>query len=148
MGKKNVLTKGMVFIGDVLVAFPILATLLTSVVGSIDDRVFRFDYLMPMELFPFFLVGGGLLLLAAFRMRSFFKLIGWGFAAALVLMVGSQAIAVVTGLASGETETGGWQWALVMVGIIGYWLANIEVAMAGVLLGRKLLQKDQNGIKK
>ncbi|MEI9479919.1 MAG: hypothetical protein WCO26_25570 [Deltaproteobacteria bacterium] len=131
---KGILTKVLAVVGTVLVWFPILATVVISVVGSIGDRIFRFDYLMPAELFPVTLVGGGLLMWAALRSRSRRRLIGWGLGVAVGLLVGGQVLAVATGLASGETELVGWLWALVVVSIVVYSLALLEIGTAGVLL--------------
>ena len=89
--------------------FPILAPVLLSMAVAIQGRMFRFDYLMPAELFPVALVGGCLLIWAALRARSRRRLIGWGLGIASSMLVGGQALAVVTGLASGESEpAGGW----------------------------------------
>ncbi len=44
--------------------------------GVTRERIFRFDYLMPAELFPATLVGGGLLIWAALRAHSRRRLIG------------------------------------------------------------------------
>ena len=143
MGRKGVLTKVLAVVGMVLVWFPFLATVVISVVGSIRDRVFRFDYLMPAELFPIAFVGGGLLMWAAMRARSRRRLVGWGLGVAVVLLVGSQALAVATGLASGETEPAGWLWALVVASIAVYSLALVEIGAAGVLLVRDLFQHDE-----
>ena len=138
MEKKDVLTKALAVVGTVLVWFPIFATLTTSVVGTIAARVFRFDYLMPAELFPVAFVGGGLLMWAALRARSRRGLIGWGLGAAVGLLLGGWALAAVTGLASGETEPAGWPWALVVASIVIYSLALVEIGVAGVLLVRDL----------
>ena len=62
MKKKNLFTKILAIAGTVLVWFPILAPFLLSVAVIFTNHVFRFDYLMPAELFPFALVGGGLLI--------------------------------------------------------------------------------------
>jgi hypothetical protein len=62
MEKKDVLTKILAIVGTVLVWIPILAPVVFSVIRFIAQRRFRFDYLMPAELFPAALVGGGLLL--------------------------------------------------------------------------------------
>ena len=140
MGRKDVLTKVLAVAGTVLAWFPILATAVISVVGSIAARVLRFDYLMPAELFPAALVGGGLLIWAALRARSRRKLIGWGFGIAVGLLLGGQVLAVVTGLASGETEPAGWWWALVLASIVVYSLAIAVVGVGGVLLLRDLFK--------
>lgn len=140
MGKKGVLTKILAIVGTVLVWFPILAPVLLSVVVIIKGRMFRFDYLMPAELFPATLVGGGLLTWAALRARSRWRLIGWGLGIAVGLLVGGQVLAVVTGLASGETEPAGWWWALVLASIVVYSLALVVIGVGGVLLLRDLFK--------
>jgi hypothetical protein len=43
-------------------------------------------------------------------------------------------LAEVTGLASGEIEPGGWQWALVIGMILVYALAVVAIGVGGVLL--------------
>ena len=58
---------------------------------------------MPAELFPVVLVGGGLLVWAAIRAGLRRGIIGWGLAAAVGFLIVSMALAMVTGLASGET---------------------------------------------
>jgi len=140
MEKKGVLTKILAIVGTVLVWFPILAPVLLSVAVIIKDRMFRFDYLMPAELFPATLVGGGLLIWAALRARSRRGLIGWGLGIAVGLLVGGQVLAVVTGMASGETEPAGWWWALVLASIVIYSLALVVIGVGGVLLLRDLFK--------
>ena len=138
MGDKGVLTKILAVAGTVLVWLPILFTVLTGIIGTIASRVLRFDYLMPAELFPVALVGGALLLWAAYRARSQTRPIGWGLVAALVFLFGGQAIAVVTGLASGAREAAGWPFILALGSIVLYTLAVIEIGIAGVSLVRNL----------
>ncbi|HEX6384498.1 MAG TPA: hypothetical protein VF177_07500, partial [Anaerolineae bacterium] len=65
MEKKGILTRILAIVGTVLVWLPILAPVMFSMAAIIEERVFRFDYLMPAELFPVALVGGGLLIWAA-----------------------------------------------------------------------------------
>jgi hypothetical protein len=140
MKNKNAFSKTLAIAGTVLAWFPILAPILLSVVVFITHHVFRFDYLMPAELFPFALVGGGLLFWAALRAHSRQKLIGWGLGIAVSLLVGGQVLAVVTGLASGETEPTGWGWMLVLASLVGYSLALIAMGIGGVLLLRDLFK--------
>jgi hypothetical protein len=136
MAKKGVLTKILALAGTLLVAFPILAPILLSVVFTIQSGMFRIDYLMPAELFVSVLVGGGLLLWAAFRARSQRRLIAWALGIAVLLLVGGQGLAVVTGLASGETQPGGWQMAVVLTSLGIYTLAVIATGVGGILLLR------------
>jgi len=142
MLRNETLTKVLAGLGTVLVWIPIVATVLTSVVGSIQAGVFRLDYLMPAELGLFAFAGGGVLLWAAIRAHSRQRAIGWGIGGMAVLLVGSQLLAVITGLASGEHEPSGWRWAMVVAGLAGYVLALLGVAMSGIgllgdLAGRK-----------
>lgn len=141
MERKDVLTKILAIVGTVLVWFPILAPILLSVVGLITSRVFHLDYLMPAELFPAAWVGGGVLLWAAIRARSRRALIGWGLGIAVVSLVGGQALAVVTGLASGRTEPTGWRWALVVASLGVYSVALVTIGVGGVLLIRDLFRR-------
>ncbi len=138
---KDVFTKILAIVGTVLVGLPILAPILLGIVSLFKDGRFRLDYLMPAEFFPLVLVGGGLLLWAALRRRRFRGLIGWGLVGAVVLLVGIQALAVLTGLASGETQPGGWQWVLVLGALIAYILAVILTGVGGVLLTRDVFRK-------
>jgi hypothetical protein len=134
MKKKNVFTKVLAIAGTALVWFPILAPILLSVIFIITNHIFRFDYLMPAELFPFALVGGGLLIWAALRARSRQRLICWGLGIAVGLLIGGQELAVVTGLASGETEPTGLWWMLVIASLVIFLLALVAVGVGGVLL--------------
>jgi hypothetical protein len=56
------------------------------------------------------------------------------------LLVGSQKLAVVMGLASGATAPTGWRVALVLAMIFGYSLALVAVGVGGALLVRDLFK--------
>lgn len=137
---KGVLTKILAMVGTMLVWFPILAPVLLSVAVILYANSFRLDDLMPAELFPVSLVGGGLLVWAARRARSRWRLVGWGLGIAAGLLVGGQVLAVVTGLASGRTEPAGWGWALVLASLVVYSLALVVTGIGGVLLLRDLFK--------
>jgi hypothetical protein len=141
MERKSVLTKTLAIAGTALVWFPILLPILLSAALLIQSRVFRFDYLMPAELCPAALIGGGLLVWAALRARSRRALIGWGLGIAVVLLVAGQALAVVSGLASGRTEPTGWPVALVAASLVAYSLALVVMGVGGVLLIRDLFRR-------
>jgi hypothetical protein len=138
MAKKDRFTKILAIVGTALVWLPILAPVVFAVIRFIQARRFMFDYFIPAEIFPVVLVGSGLLLWAAFRARSRRGLIGWSLGIAVGLLVASMALAEVTGLASGETEMGGWQWALVLVLFAGFWFGLLGIAIGGILLVRDL----------
>jgi len=143
MENKGVLTKILAVAGTVLVWFPILAPILFSVISLTSDGIFRFDYLMPAELFPAVLIGGGLLLWAALRAHSHWKLIGWGFGIAVALLFGGQMLAVVTGLASGVTGPAGLWWVLVLGTLVVYSLALVAIGVGGVMVLRDLFKPHQ-----
>jgi hypothetical protein len=143
MTKKNILPIILAAAGTILVWLPLLAPLLFSLVLLTRAHVFRLDYLMPAELFPLVLAGALALIAAALLARSRLKLIGLAFAFAVALPIGGQLIAEVTGLASGETEPGGWQWALVLASLAGYVLAVAAMGVGGVLLLRDLFRQPQ-----
>lgn len=135
---RDLLTKGLAVVGTLLVWFPILATIAISIAGFFRRGFFNVDYLMPAELFPAVLIGGGLLLWAAIRSRIHQKLIGWSLAAAVVVLFGGQALAVAVGLASGEAEPVGWNLALLIVWLVAYTLLVILTGIAGMLQVRDL----------
>ena len=58
----------------------------------------------------------------------------------MILPVGGQALASVTGLASGRTEPTGWPWALVLASLALYVLALVILGVGGVLLVRDLFK--------
>lgn len=130
------LTRILARVGVVLVWFPLLAPVALGIISLAERGRFLLDYLMPAELFPSVLVGGGLLLWAALRRRAHGGLIGGGLAAAVVFLVGAQGLAVVTGLASGAREAAGWPLFLVNAGIALYAASVVAVGAGGLLLIR------------
>lgn len=141
MEKKDGLTKTLAIFGTVLMWFPVLAPFIASTALFIRSGMFRFDYLMPAELFLSALLGGAMLLWATLRARSQQKLIGWGLALAAGMLFAGQAIAVITGLASGETEPTTWLMILVLGPIVIYALLLVAVGVGGVLLVRDLFRQ-------
>ena len=132
MGKNDLFTKSLAAAGTLLAWAAILFMLATSIPGSISSGSFRMDYMIPAEIFFIPLIGTGLLIWGAFRARSHKKLILWGFAAEILLLFGSQGLAVVTGLASGDAEPLGWRLWLVLGGLIQDSVTNIEDTIPGV----------------
>ncbi len=141
MPKINSLTKILACAGCVFIWFPILTPIIFAFVSYFSDGIFRFDYLMPAELFPFALLGGCMLFWAAIRAQSHRRLLGWGMVGAIALLIGSQSIAVATGLASGDAEASGWRFILTMVIFILFLLFLLATAISGIALLRKLFQK-------
>jgi hypothetical protein len=143
METKGALTKGLAITGTIFVWLPILAPIFFSVIFFFQQRLFRFDYLMPAELGLFAFGGGILLLVAALRAHLHIKIISWGLGIAFVMVIGGQALAVVTGLASGAAEPVGWRWALVLGSLVLYSLAIVGVGIGGILLLRDLFKSQQ-----
>lgn len=141
MEKTDTLTRILAVVGTVLAWFPILTPFVLSGLLLVEWGEFRFDYLMPAELFPFVLAGGLLLLWAAWRARLGWKLFAWVLGLAVLAVAGAQGLAVLTGLASGETEPAGWPLALVLALLAVYLLAVVVLAVAGIGLLRRLLQR-------
>lgn len=138
MENRGGLTKGLAVAGTVIALMPLLAPVGFSLIRLVQTRHFIFDFLMPAELFPAAFIGGGLLIWAAVRARARIKHIIWSMVAAIALLVGSQVMAVVTGLASGETEAAGLPWILVIGLLVGYILALASLCIGGVLMLRDL----------
>ncbi len=142
MTKKDLLTKILAGGGTVLIWLPILAPVLFSLLRLLTGRIFNFDYLMPAELFPLALAGGGLLIWAAVRARSRLPIILWGLVIAVGMLFAGSNLAEITGLATGQIEPTGWQWALVVASLVIYTLAVVVVGIGGVLLLRDLFRKE------
>jgi hypothetical protein len=137
------ITKGLALAGTTLIWLPLLAPLLLALAALLMTGRWLFDYLMPAELFLVALAGGGLLLWAALRAQARRWLIATGLGGAAALLVGSQALAVVTGLATGETAPGGWAWAAVLAALAGYALALGATGVGGALLLRDLFGRQR-----
>ena len=143
MEKKNGFTKLLAVVGTVLAWFPILAPIALAFAALIARGRFLLDYLMPAELFLFALGGAILLLWAGLRAHAHWKLIAWGLGIAIFFLVGGQALAVVTGLASGAIGLTGWPWILVLASLGIFTFGLIEVGVGGILLLRDLFRKPQ-----
>ncbi len=143
MKNNNLLTKILAIAGTALAWIPILLPVVFWLVRLLQGGRSMFDFLMPAELSPLVIIGAGLLLWAALRVHTQVKLIAWSLGIGLVMLVASQLLAVVTGLASGETAIGGWQWALVLAGLVIYTLAVIALGIGGIRLLQYLFKSKQ-----
>lgn len=134
----RVWTRALAIAGAVLVWLDLLAPLVLGVVSLVAWQRFRLDYLMPAELFLLGLAGGLLLLWAACRACLLRREVAWSLGIAVVALVASQAIAVVTGLASGARAAEGWPWMLVLGVYAVFLLALMALAITGIRLCRRL----------
>jgi hypothetical protein len=143
MEQQRIGTKTLAVAGMMLAWFPVVATVVATAAGWLIDGRIRLDYLMPAELAPSAIVGGTLLFWAALRAHSRRAMIGWGVGIMLLLLVGGQLLAEVTGLASGAIQPAGWPWLLVLASLVGYVLALVETGIAGVLLVRDVFRRPE-----
>lgn len=139
MDKRRALTLVLAAIGTLLAWLPLLAPFVLGAFAFVAHGVFRFDYLMPAELFPVAFIGAALLLWGAIRARARIRQVAWGMAIAAASLAGGQGLTVVTGLASGAIEPEGWPLLAVLASLALYALALLSVALGGVLLLRDLL---------
>ena len=143
IGKKDSFTKGLAIAGTILIWLPIVLPIFFSGIFLVERGLFRFDYLMPAEFFFFALGGGGLLIWAAVRAKSKQLMIGWSISFAVLTLVSMQALAVVSGLASGRTEPHGFWLIIVMMLLVLYILSLILCGIAAILLLRDLFKRPE-----
>ncbi len=124
MDRKTVVTRVLVIAGTILALFPLVATMVTSIIGSIMNRKFLMDYLMPAELGLFYLTGGT---------------VSFGLAEALFL--GFTLVADASGLASGsiasESEKTFMTIVFVMLGL--HILCMLITDIGAILLWKDIL---------
>jgi peptidoglycan/LPS O-acetylase OafA/YrhL len=136
--KNNLLTKVLAIVGTILVWSPVVFTVVIAIIGTMSDKIIQFNYLMPAELCPFALAGVMLLLWASRRARLKQKIFGWGLGSAIFLLISTQLIANLSGLATREVEPSGWAWILGLACIALYSLILIQIGIAGILLIKEL----------
>ncbi|MCA9995035.1 MAG: hypothetical protein KDE56_04770 [Anaerolineales bacterium] len=140
MKNKTTLTKTLAVIGTVLIWLPVVAPIILALVMLAVRQQFLLDFLMPAELFFLVAAGSVMLLVTAFWVHRWQKLIGWSLVAAVALLVGSQGLAEVTGLASGAIPAEGWPFVAVLTLFAGYIAAVIALGVGGILLLRDLFK--------
>jgi hypothetical protein len=141
MEKRGFFTEFLAISGTVFSALPLLAPIVLGLIAYFDRHRYLFDWLMPAELFPLVLLGGGLLVWAALRARSRRAWVGWSLGLAVAFLIGGQALAMVTGLASGEIEPEGIWWILVLVSLALYTLGVVSLVVNGILLMRDVFRR-------
>ena len=138
MEKKNVFSKILAITGTVFVWFPVIAPILASAVISSRAGKLHFDYLLPAEFFPVFLVGAGLLIWAAIRAHSRIRYFAWSLGITIGMLFLGQGLAIITGLASGANEAAGWRLYVVIAFLVLFTLGIIATGVGGILLIRDL----------
>ena len=144
LGKNNLFTKILVIVGNVLLWIPLLMPFILSFVALVQRGQFLFDFLIPAELFAAVIAGALILLWTSVRIKKRRVPIGWGVGFAVLMLAGSQFGAVISGLASGETEPGGAAWFIVLGMMILYDLTLIFMGIQGILLVRDLIRDSRD----
>ena len=143
--KKNWFTKQLAVAGTILAGLPIAAPIIFAILSLVMDGKFRFDYLMPAELFFLSLGGGALLIWAAIRAHSRLKMIAWSLVVGIVMFFGCQELAVITGLADGRVGEES-PWYIVVIGLlILFILAMVSLFIGGILLCKDIFRSKSSG---
>ncbi len=142
MKRHDALTKGLALAGTVLLALTLVAPVLFALARLVQSGRIRVDWLMPAELFPLALLGGVLVVAAAIRAADRRALIGWSAGLMLAFFVGINAIAVLSGLASGAREATGLPWLATIASLVGYICATAVACVGGILLSKDLFAAD------
>lgn len=144
MGKHDALTKALAVVGTVLVIVPLLAPFVLGLTMMGPLGGFRFDYLMPFEIYPVTVAGVALLAWASIRAHAHRGAI----AIAVAVMFGGLFLAgvsaEVTGIADSPEQLETWRYVLTSVLAGMSIVAQIALATLGVMLSRDLLGKHQD----
>jgi hypothetical protein len=133
VGKKDTLSKILAVLGTVLVWFPVLAPVLLGLFSLVTDGIYRFDYLMPVELGLVAFAGGALLIWGALRARLRRRIMFW----ACGLAAGSVVVLMVLG----DVMPGSLQWGIAIGLLITYSLAIVVMGIGGILLWKDVFGK-------
>lgn len=141
--KKNILAAKITAIaGSVLLLLPIVFMLGTSVLGSIMRGSFLMDFLLPAELGLVVLFGALLLLAGAILARRQIVVVAVTFGLMIFTLVGSQLLAVVSGLANGDMEPAGPLFLTVIGAMILYDIFTLLLGIIGMRLSISLFRKE------
>ena len=127
--------------GAVLVFLPYAFLIITSAIHLIATRSFAMDYLIPAEMFPVTLAGGALVIWASLRMKARRLSLALLLGVSVLCLVGSQGLAVATGLASGEHAAAGWRLAVVIAALAVSYAAALALGAGGILLAREAFRR-------
>lgn len=136
--KSKKMMKILTIIGTILLFVPFVFMVLTSIVGSIIRQKFLMDYLITMELFPVILIGSLMIVVVSF-MAKINKKRSIALTSLLCLsLIAPQAIAVVTGIASGDTPPQGAMWLLILFLVLMYNVILTAVCVNAVRIYNKI----------
>lgn len=132
MMNKKIVLRILAYLGTGLVWIPIAAPFFFTFLRLMQGGSLLFDFLMLAEFFPLVMIGGFLLLIAAWLSKTRQPHITWGLGIAVFSLAASQLSAEATGMASGRLNPrfgcGHWRLGLlaldcicvVLVGIGGF----------------------------
>jgi len=126
----------LVLAGAALVWLVLLCPLIFGVVSLIAWGRFHLDYLLPAELCFLAFAGGLMLVWGSLRLHRHRALLGGALLAAVVALIGSQGLAVATGMATGARAAEGWPLIMVLVLLGAYVLALVVMGVMGIMLSR------------
>ncbi len=132
--------RALAIVGTLFAWLPIVATVALPLLASNDTGTFRIDWLMPAGMFVFYGVGAAMLVLVAVGTHRHRRLVVGSVAVAVVTLLAAQGLALVGGLASGQSEPTGWSWALALALLAVHTVAVIATGIAGVRLSWTLLR--------
>ena len=143
MGKKLLLSKILAIAGTVLLLFPILAMLVTGIVGSLRRGWIMVDYMLPAELGIVVIAGAASVLVAAILAKKYVKCVVWTIVATVGLIAACTGLAAVTGLASGRVQTPEVPviYGIVIGALIAFDVAVALLGVLGILLSKALFKK-------
>lgn len=135
MQKRQGFTKGLATVGTVLLWLPVILVVVLTV-GGVPKEVgwLPFFAVGAMDMFPVVVLGGGLVLWAAIRVRSHRRVLGWS----LTAPVGSIVCGVVW---SQPVPTGGSLLVITTGLIVVYWLGLLIAGASGISLVRSLFSR-------
>ena len=143
MNNKNVISKIFVILGIILLGVPLLLPVIIGFISLSRYGMFRFDYLLPAELFVVVLTGAVLVLIAAILARKHVKLIAWLFGGVVVTLGALLIVPVATGINNSMEGPTGILLVILQIIVGLYWLAIILLVGGGKLLLRDLFKKTE-----
>ena len=142
MKARLVLARISAIVGSVLLLFPVVFMLVTSIPGSIMRGAFLMDFLLPAELGLLVLLGALLLLAGAILAKRQVRAVAVTLGLMVFTLVGGQLLAVVSGLAHGDREPGDPIFLTVIASIILYDIFTLLLGIIGVRLALSLFRKE------
>jgi hypothetical protein len=125
-------------LGTFLLLAPIIFMLILSIFPLVKEGKLLIDFLIPLEVFPIVLAGTGILTLIACKTNIYKKRICSMAILLVIMFVGGQYIAVLTGIADGGTPATGWPLIIVFTSIIIFDVLTVIIGIHGIYTYKKL----------